>query len=109
VSLSQACSFPPVEYQDHRLFSHKPFNHSSIDVRSSHYTCFGVIGRYSAPVCEEVILDLLCGDHNQFTDWLKKIEVLGSDPDLRKTLKGRIFGQVRQRQWPRIRVRVAVE
>jgi hypothetical protein len=60
-------------------------------------------------VCDEVILDLLCGDHNQLTDWLAKIESLGSNPDECKTVKNGIFGQVRQRKCFRTIVRVAFE
>eukprot|EP01045_Picozoa_sp_COSAG04_P018790 COSAG04_NODE_1766_length_5644_cov_43.927915_2_plen_643_part_00 len=36
---------------------------------------------YAAPVCDEVLLDLLRGEHNQFTQWLGVIEAVGSDPD----------------------------
>lgn len=36
---------------------------------------------YAANVCDEVIVDLLCGEHNQFTAWLEKIESVGADPE----------------------------
>ena len=49
-------------------------------------------------MCDDVILDLLCGEHNQLKDWLDKIESLGSNPDLCATLKSSIESEVRQRK-----------
>lgn len=49
-------------------------------------------------MCDDVILDLLCGEHNQLTEWLNKIESLGSNPDACATLKKSIDSEVRQRK-----------
>jgi hypothetical protein len=49
-------------------------------------------------VCDDVLLRLLCGEHNQFQDWLTRIESLGSNPDECATVKKRIDEQVRQRK-----------
>jgi hypothetical protein len=52
--------------------------------------------RYAAPVCDDVLLDLLCGEHNQFMEWLKTIESVGADPEAcNGSLKAKVFNEVR--------------
>ena len=91
VSLSQAYRFLQRATETHRSAIHR-----TACVAVTHW--FGTTDRYSAPVCDDVLLRLLCGEHNQFQDWLTRIESLGSNPDECATVKKRIDEQVRQRK-----------
>jgi hypothetical protein len=36
---------------------------------------------YPAPVCDSVLVNLLCGEHNQFEQWLVTVEAVAMSPD----------------------------
>lgn len=69
-------------------------NNNKNAVRPSSHPAFRVasdLGRYAAPVCDSVIMNVLCGEHNQFAEWLKLIESVGNDLSACATLKARLF------------------
>ena len=49
---------------------------------------------YAAKVCDDVVVDLLCGEHNQFTAWLETMESVGADPEAcNGALKAKVMNQ----------------